>query len=490
MRGGWLFAGDGGRGFWSGGHQQLAAAPRRRPTRSTTRRCCAAASASTRRRSSSPASGSPASRSRPTSCPTLDNGLTFVATLANPFPSGVQDPVGSSLGPNTFVGRQLDRFAYVDGVRNEQNARWAITVQRELPHQWLLGARLRRLARLRPDRRAERQHAAAPVPEHGAGARPGDDQLPHDERHQPVRRAAAGRRAEQRDDAAPAAAPAVAAVQRHPDLALRRLVALPRAPEPRRAAVRAGLHGAVRLHLLDVHRSQLHAELHRRRAGARPPPTPTCRTGSPSRASSSCRSASGRRWGANANGFVNALVGDWTVTAIASIQSGRPISFTDRARNLYFNGDLERAVGELLRATSSQPVFDISGFYFDDAAVQTNGVVDPVKQRNDQRIRLANNVRYFPHRLGNLRSQALNEWQMSFVKRVPHHAAHPRPDQHRAAERVQPDDLRGADHRSDQRELRQGHESVQPAAERADRVQAAVLNLLVTARRTRGHGGP
>ena len=56
----------------------------------------------------------------------------------------------------------------------------------------------------------------------------------------------------------------------------------------------------------------------------------------------------GRRWGANANGFVNALVGDWTVTAIASIQSGRPISFTDRARNLYFNGDPERAVGELL----------------------------------------------------------------------------------------------------------------------------------------------
>ena len=87
------------------------------------------------------------------------------------------------------------------------------------------GARLRRLTWLRPDGRTERQHAPPPVPEHGAGARPGDDQLPHDQRDQPVRRAAAGRRAEQRDDAAPAAAPAVAAVQRHPDLALRRLVA-------------------------------------------------------------------------------------------------------------------------------------------------------------------------------------------------------------------------------------------------------------------------
>ena len=66
----------------------------------------------------------------------------------------------------------------------------------------------------------------------------------------------------------------------------------------------------------------------------------------------------------------------------------------------------------------SRPVFDLGGFYFHDAAVQTNGADDPVKQRNDQRIRLANNVRYFPHRISNLRSQALNEWQMSFVKRM------------------------------------------------------------------------
>ncbi len=125
----------------------------------------------------------------------------------------------------------------------------------------------------------------------------------------------------------------------------------------------------------------------------------------------------GRRWGSQANPVVNALVGDWTVTAIASIQSGRPISFTDRARNIYFDGD-PNALSASYSNDVAQPVFDISGFYFADAAVQTNGVVDPTKQRNDQRIRLANNLRYFPHRIGGLRSQALNEWQMSFVKRV------------------------------------------------------------------------
>ena len=49
---------------------------------------------------------------------------------------------------------------------------------------------------------------------------------------------------------------------------------------------------------------------------------------------------------------------------------------------------------------TNNPVFDVSGFYFSDAAVQTNGVHDPVKQRNDQRIRLVNNMRYFPSRVG------------------------------------------------------------------------------------------
>jgi hypothetical protein len=122
----------------------------------------------------------------------------------------------------------------------------------------------------------------------------------------------------------------------------------------------------------------------------------------------------GRRFGGDVNGFVNALIGDWTVTAIGQIQSGRPLDFT--GRNIYYDGDPQG-----LKATYSddvsKPVFDTSGFYFHDAAVQTNGVDDPTKQRNDQRIRLANNLRYFPGRISSLRSQALNEWQLSLVKR-------------------------------------------------------------------------
>ena len=82
--------------------------------------------------------------------------------------------------------------------------------------------------------------------------------------------------------------------------------------------------------------------------------------------------------------------------AIGQIQSGRPISFHDR--NIYFNGDLGSLKTDYSGDTNN-PVFDISGFYFSDAAVQTNGVADPVKQRADQRIRLVNNIRYFPSRV-------------------------------------------------------------------------------------------
>jgi hypothetical protein len=63
-------------------------------------------------------------------------------------------------------------------------------------------------------------------------------------------------------------------------------------------------------------------------------------------------------------------------------------------------------------------VFDTSGFYFHDAAVQTNGVDDPAKQRADQRPQLTNNIRTLPTRWDGLRSPRYTNWDMSFVKGV------------------------------------------------------------------------
>ena len=70
--------------------------------------------------------------------PTPDAGLTIRATLANPFPDGVAEPPGASLGPNTFVGRPLGRFNNDLDYGNGQSMRWSIGMQRELPGLWLV----------------------------------------------------------------------------------------------------------------------------------------------------------------------------------------------------------------------------------------------------------------------------------------------------------------------------------------------------------------
>jgi hypothetical protein len=69
--------------------------------------------------------------------PSLDNGQTFVATLANPFPNGLLEPVGSALGLMTNVGQNVS-FPYVGDVRTPRTHRWSLGVQRELPWSFLV----------------------------------------------------------------------------------------------------------------------------------------------------------------------------------------------------------------------------------------------------------------------------------------------------------------------------------------------------------------
>ncbi len=67
--------------------------------------------------------------------PSLDNGQTFVATLENPFPNGLLEPVGSDLGLMTNVGLGVS-FPYDGSVGTPRTHRWSIGIQHELP--WLL----------------------------------------------------------------------------------------------------------------------------------------------------------------------------------------------------------------------------------------------------------------------------------------------------------------------------------------------------------------
>jgi hypothetical protein len=126
----------------------------------------------------------------------------------------------------------------------------------------------------------------------------------------------------------------------------------------------------------------------------------------------------GRKWGANWNRVVDIALGGWQVQGIGQLQSGRPLTLG----NVYYNGDLSKLKTDIRSANfprfpgETRTVFDTSGFYFNDAAVQTNGVVDPVKQRNDIRIQLGANIRTLPSRFSGLRGDALNLWDLSVSK--------------------------------------------------------------------------
>ena len=69
---------------------------------------------------------------------TLDGFLTPAATLANPFPNGIQSPTGSSSGLRTFLGQAV-RF-YNPQPKNPYSNRWNLGIQRELARDMVLEA--------------------------------------------------------------------------------------------------------------------------------------------------------------------------------------------------------------------------------------------------------------------------------------------------------------------------------------------------------------
>ena len=120
-------------------------------------------------------------------------------------------------------------------------------------------------------------------------------------------------------------------------------------------------------------------------------------------------------WGKDFNDFAEALLGGWRLSTTYQYQSGFPLTWGA----VYWDqscGDpsgLKSFIGkEVTGGTAGLdvPGWDTSCFYFHDAAVQTNGVDDPVKQRADPRINLAtaNNVRYFPSTLKDVRTHQLH----------------------------------------------------------------------------------
>ncbi len=69
----------------------------------------------------------------------LDNGLTFIETLSNPFQNGLQEPVGSARGIESALGQSITFFD--PNPKSPRNQRWQVGVQREFGQVWVAEAR-------------------------------------------------------------------------------------------------------------------------------------------------------------------------------------------------------------------------------------------------------------------------------------------------------------------------------------------------------------
>ena len=62
--------------------------------------------------------------------PSLDNGLTFIGTLSNPFPNGILEPLGAAQGAQTYLGQAITFFN--EKPRMPYMQRWELGLQREM----------------------------------------------------------------------------------------------------------------------------------------------------------------------------------------------------------------------------------------------------------------------------------------------------------------------------------------------------------------------
>ena len=66
------------------------------------------------------------------------NGFTFINSLSNPFPDGVQEPIGAAAGFQTNIGNAIT--FYDPDPKTGQMQRWELGIQRELPYGFVVEA--------------------------------------------------------------------------------------------------------------------------------------------------------------------------------------------------------------------------------------------------------------------------------------------------------------------------------------------------------------
>lgn len=341
--------------------------------------------------------------------PTLDNGLTFRANLANPFPEGVPDPPGSSLGLATFIGRDIE-FVPIDR-KNGQAQRWQVSVQHELPGQWVLEASY--IGNRGYDLNVETDNPNA-VPRNYLSTSPTRDQAAIDfltaNVTNPFRGLAAGTSLngdtiQRQQLLRPFPQFLNIRTRRNDGSSIYHSGQFRIEKRFRRGYTLSGSYTWSKLIERVSFLNPTDAQFEKRISG----------NDAPHRFVVSGiwqipfnpKQGFGKRVGR----LGQILFRDWQVEGILQMQSGRPLELG----NIFFAGDPSRLRTSISGGTVDR-VFDTSGFYFSDAPIQTGGVVDPVKQRADPRIRLANNIRTLPSRLSGFRGQPLALCDLSLIR--------------------------------------------------------------------------
>jgi carboxypeptidase family protein len=361
---------------------------------------------------------------------TNDNGLTFTgATLTNPIPSGTLiQPVGDALGLASQLGQNLGTL-YQPDREAPYYTRWEVSVQHELPHQWVaaftyLGSRGRHLPVVRAINNLPIEFLSTSrtrdvpletvlgqqVPNPFAGLMPGGSfngaTVVRNQLMRPFPQFGTVS-IEQYDGSDRYQAASVQLEKRF----------------------KGGNSFTV-----QYTRSSLRDKLNYLNPSDNILEDRVSPNDRPNRFSigASMELPFGRNgvWGKDWNSVLDAVLGGWRVSGTYQYQSGFPLAWTN---SIYWDagcGDptsLKSNIGKSVSggiAGLDVPGWDISCFYFHDAAVQTNGVDDIVKQRADNRIQMGNNIRYFPSTLPDVRSHHLNLFDLGFGKRfaLPHGA--------------------------------------------------------------------
>jgi len=350
--------------------------------------------------------------SQPTSIvPSLDKGLTFQANLANPFPNGAASPTGSSLGLGTFIGQGIS-FTPLSH-HNGQAQEWEFNVQRQMTINWVLQASYIGLRGYDLGTGLDLN----PIPASFLSTSPIRDQATIDYLSAGIPNPFKG--------LAPGTNINGSTVSRSQLLR----------PFPQFTGVGSfgddgeGSYNSLQIssdkhmsHGFTITNSYTWSKLLEQTA--RLNPTDAHYTKRLSGADTPHRFTSsfifelpfgrGRHWGSDWHSIADKTLGGWQVGGIYYWQSGFPLTLG----NWVYFGDPKTLHTDISGVTVDQ-VFDTSGFYFTDAAVQTNGVVDPAKQRADKRIQLQNNIRTLPFTEGGFRGQPLNYWEaINIIKKT------------------------------------------------------------------------